>query len=94
MRVCLGVCICTIHGSCPELGLQISHVDAGNPIQGLCNSSKCDPHPSGRVSLSMDLWNKASYIDQAGLKLRSPPGSASKEQGLKVCARSTPSQKQ
>lgn len=68
-----------------ELGLQTSHVAAGNPIQGLCNSSKRGPHPSDRDSLAMDFWNKASYIDQAGLKLRGPPGNASRETGLKVC---------
>jgi hypothetical protein len=39
-----------------------------------------------RVSLCSPGCSGAHFVDQAGLKLRNPPASASRVLGLKVCA--------
>jgi hypothetical protein len=39
-----------------------------------------------RVSLYSPDWPRTHFVDQAGLKLRNPPASASQVLGLKACA--------
>jgi hypothetical protein len=84
--VCMCVCVYRAKDNLQESVFSYDHVDSGDWAQVIRLGACLSPLPPGRVSLCSCDCPGTHSVDQAGLKLRNSPSSATQVLGLKACA--------